>query len=237
LPGPSSDEVGLGQNWMEFENGVSHISASYITHDITAAIEFTSPCVFGSKTDKINYLLGRDVNIISMGPTDIFSNYQTRHPTSTTLESTSFLFPDDLAYRSKSFDGFNEVTTDRYSLDKDSYGAKIIPEAIFKKGDMPSSRVLNVAAEFTEYLREKGLVDPNFVMPVVMYNPDYYSEKRSDISMRRKFSDSLVLTVEDMESERDLISAFARNIENLRAEFNEEDDINNNGSEDPIAGE
>lgn len=215
LPGPNKEDIGLGQNWMEYENGTSHISASYITHDIPAAIEFTSRCVFGDKTDKINYLLGKNVNIISMGPTDIFSTYVPRHPDSTTLESTNFLFSADLAIRSKSFDGFNEVSVTRYSLDKDRYGAKIIPPGIFKRGDMPSSRILEVAAEFTEYLIENKLVDEGYVTAVVMYNPDFYQEKQSDISSRRKFSESLNMTINDVEDEKKLISIFTENVENM----------------------
>ena len=215
LPGPDNSEIGLGKNWMEYEKGTSHISASYITHDIPAAIEFTSRCVFGDKTNKINWLLGKNLNIISMGPTDIFSTYEPRHPDSTTLESTSFLFPADLAIRSKSFDGFNEVTTYRYSLDKDRFGAKIIPPGIFKRGDLPGSRILEVAAEFTEYLIENKLRDENYVTSVVMYDPDFYQEKQSDISSRRKFSESLNMTIDDIEDEKQLISIFTQNVENL----------------------
>ncbi len=233
LPGPNKDDIGLGQNWMEYENGTSHISASYITHDIPAAIEFTSRCVFGDKTDKINYLLGKNVNIISMGPTDIFSTYVPRHPDSTTLESTNFLFSADLAIRSKSFDGFNEVSVTRYSLDKDRYGAKIIPPGIFKRGDMPSARVLEVAAEFTEYLIENKLRSEGYVTAVVMYNPDFYQEKQNDISSRRKFSESLNMTVNDLEDEKNLISVFTENVENLLSEKfgdeNQTDEIQNVG--------
>ena len=154
------------KSWFEYENGISHISCSYISESVRTSLEF-----YDSYKDQVNYMMGKDVNIISMGPDDIFSSSDLKDADSYSNRlSTEFNIPDELlkqSFRDNRY-GYNEVTIERYSMQEEKAATKILPEALIKKGTDPSEEIIKHAIEFSEYVRDHEIRDKNFVLPIIM---------------------------------------------------------------------
>lgn len=184
----------LADQWMGYEHGVSHISASMVTHDAqNAAYEITRG-EMGSNSDLVSVLLPKEANIILMGSKDIFSTYESRYAEIYADGGTKFQFADELiGNTAKDTSDFNEIVVDRYTTSEDSYGGRIMPEAVFKYGEYISDYVLEETIVFTERLRAAGLLGPDEYLPIIQLNPEAYNtdEMRKELEERKDFASDM----------------------------------------------
>ena len=162
------------ESWFEYENGISHISCSYVTESVRAGFEFK-----GLSGNEINYMLGKNVDIIAMGFDDIFSSFLERDPDVYSKESTKFSMPNELLAESEAGAYYyNEITVERYSLLERRGACKILPEAIIKVGKEPAEEIVNHAIEFSEYVKKHHIRGKDFVLPIIMIDTSKYLDKQ-----------------------------------------------------------
>ena len=162
------------ESWFEYENGISHISCSYVTETIRAGLEFK-----GLSDNEINYMLGKNIDIIAMGYDDIFSSFLERDPDVYSKECTKFSMPNELLAESEAGAYYyNEITVERYSLLEKRGACKILPEAIIKVGKVPAEEIVNHAIEFSEYVKKHHIRGKDFVLPIIMIDTSKYLDKQ-----------------------------------------------------------
>lgn len=164
-----------GERWFEYEHGVSHISCSLATDTLHGALEYDE----GYNNSSITYLMPKGMDIISMGPADIFSPAQARKANVYSNRNTSFQFIDEMeakTYANYSFE-CNEYVIERYSLREQGHSNKIVPEALFKYGDQVTEEMLNVVIEMEEYVKSHGIRGEDFVMPIILVDRTGYSKE------------------------------------------------------------
>jgi hypothetical protein len=171
--GLSGFKVGenFAQSWFEYENGTSHISCSYSTQDSLSNMEFHE----GENRERVTYLFD-DVEIFTMGSTDIFTPEKVRVSDVYSDDSTKFMSASKMAEKSANIQ-YNEIGISRYNYDGESveFGGKIIPSAILCC-DTISDFQAKVAEDFTKYCIENGLRPEGWKMPIIVVNKARYEE-------------------------------------------------------------
>lgn len=161
----------FAQSWFEYENGTSHISCSYSTQDSLSNMELHE----SENRERVTYLFD-DVEIFTMGATDIFTPEKVRVSNVYSDDSTKFMSASKMAKKSANIQ-YNEIGVSRYNYDSDSleFGGKIIPSAILCC-DSISDFQAKVAEDFTKYCVENGLKPQGWKMPIIVVNKARYEE-------------------------------------------------------------
>lgn len=162
----------LVDSWFTYENGTTHISASYSTNEAMSNMEFhIAPYQLEGG---ITYLFD-DAEIFSMGPGDVLSPEESRYSDVYSNDKTKFISAKKMEMQSKQLD-YNEIVINRFNYNK-KLGAtsKIIPSAILCKGKIYEDHRV-VAELFTKYCVERGLKPKGWKMPIVVVNRKVYRE-------------------------------------------------------------
>jgi hypothetical protein len=191
------------ENWFETEHGLSTISCSTSSHVAKSSLE-TSQSHSTTKW-QVTFMFGRDVDIVAMGDSDIYTTARMMEPDVFTCSDTNFLLTDDLEYKSTKH-LYNEIAIERFSADLTRKGGRIIPEAIFKEGYFVDDRIVEIAVEMSEYLVAHGLKPEGYVMPIVVVNQQSYNfndneELREEYDRKKSMSTDIDALIVEKESD------------------------------------
>ena len=170
----------FAESWFKYENGTTHISCSYANQDLLANFEFHPTEQF--KDNRVTYLF-EDVEIFTMGPTDIYTPGESRYSDVRSSTSTKFTDPKSLMEEAKKMfvyqGSLTEAGINRYSYDgKIKFGGKIIPTGILC-ADGVSDVQLEAAKSFERFCIKNGFRDNGWKMPIVVVKQATYEQKNN----------------------------------------------------------
>jgi hypothetical protein len=170
LSGYRSDE-GVADTWFEYENGVSHISASLVTHESRkSAMEFEE-----ENSAYFTVVIPKSDDILAMGSDDIFSPAGMRVAEVYAESNDGYKFADEVITKTGQGEyDYNEFVFSRYSMDRSSYSNKILPEAVIRNGTKLTQQLLDGALDFQIYMRERGLIAPDAEFPIILVDRQAY---------------------------------------------------------------
>ena len=182
----------FAHTWFEYENGVSHISASLVTHDSRkSAIEFKA-----QNSDYFTVIIPKNDEIIAMGSDDIFSPSKERVAEIYSEESDGFKFADEVIADTGSggYD-YNEFVFNRYNLKSDRFSNKEVPEGIIRNGTELSEKVLNGALDFKQYMDKyeisnKDPIKKTKEFPIVLVDKSAYLTINNELNHIRTVSNA-----------------------------------------------
>ena len=191
-------EGDFAKSWFEYENGTSHISASYCNQDRLSNMEFQKS--YSWKKGMVTYLL-EDVDLLSMGPSDIMTPHNERVSDVNSDYNTKFMTAAKLIEKSGDI-SYNEVAINRFDYSSQSieYGGKIIPSAILCCNEVGELQ-RQVAEAFTKYCVENGLKPKGWEMPIVVVKEKKYFDRQNERKreLLKKNSENILANVNDEE--------------------------------------
>lgn len=172
LSGYASNGADFAHTWFEYENGVSHVSASLVTHESReSALEFKE-----KNSNRFTVVMPKTDDIIAMGSDDIFSSSDSRTAEIYATENEGFKFADEvIADTGNGGYDYNEFVFDRYSLQEERFANKVLPEGVIRNGNYVPQQMLEEALSFQRYLIENGLKPEDYEFPIFLVDTEYYN--------------------------------------------------------------